>query len=76
MQICEATESTLPDNETWWSRWKLRKLDRYDSTDLHVLRLHPLYVILYGCETWSFTLRVNVGWGCSKTECRGEYLGL
>jgi hypothetical protein len=34
-----------------------------------------LPVVLYGCETWSLTLR-NIDWGFLRTECWGIYLDL
>ena len=34
-----------------------------------------LPVVLYSCETWSLTLREEVGQGYLKTGSRGEYLG-
>jgi len=35
-----------------------------------------LPVVLYGRETWSLTLGRNVGRGCLRIGCCGEYLGL
>ena len=33
-------------------------------------------VVLYGWGTWSLSLREDVGWGCLRIGCWGEYLGL
>jgi hypothetical protein len=41
------------------------------------IRIHRtiiLPVFLYGCETWSLTLKKNIDCGCLRTGCRGEYL--
>jgi hypothetical protein len=35
-----------------------------------------LPVVLYGCETWSLTLREEHRLGCLRTGCLGEYLDL
>ena len=32
--------------------------------------------VLYGCTIWSLTLREDVGWGCLRIGCWGEYLVL
>ena len=33
-------------------------------------------LFLYGCGTWSIALKENIGWGCWRIGCWGEYLGL
>jgi len=40
------------------------------------LQNYNFLVVLYGCETWSPTLRGNVGGGCLRIGCSREYLGL
>jgi hypothetical protein len=39
-----------------------------------IYRIRILPVVLYGYETWSFTLREKLGRGCSKIGCWGRYL--
>ena len=43
---------------------------------IKIYRTIILPVVLYGCETWSLTLREDVGRGCLRIGCWGEYLGL
>jgi len=43
---------------------------------IKIYRIIILPVVLYGCETWSLTLRGNVRRGCSRTGRWGGYLGL
>jgi hypothetical protein len=35
-----------------------------------------LSVVLYGCETWSLTLRESRDLECLRTRCLGKYLDL
>jgi hypothetical protein len=41
---------------------------------IRIYRTIILPVVLYGCESWHW--RSNVGWGCLRIGCWGEYLGL
>ena len=46
------------------------------NLNIKIYRTIILHVVLYGCETWSLTLRGNICWGCLRIGCCGEYLGL
>jgi hypothetical protein len=41
---------------------------------MKIYRTIILPVLLYGCDTRSFTLRETIDWGCLRTGCGGEYL--
>ena len=43
---------------------------------IKIYRSIILPVVLYGCETWSLTLREERSWGCLRIGCWGEYFAL
>jgi hypothetical protein len=46
------------------------------NVKIKIYKTTVLPVVLYGCETWSLTLREDIDWGCLRTGCKGEYLDL
>ena len=48
----------------------------YKNLKINIYRTIMLPVVLYGCETWSLTMREKHSWGRLRIGCWGEYFGL
>ena len=64
---------------TLWRKYRCRPAYNDICNFKRVFFLYSIIlpVVLYGCESWSLTLRErNVAWGFLRIGCRGGYLGL